>query len=44
MGKLFGFEFKWNPTKYKIQKEWLKTDENASFEIINRDNFLAFLT
>lgn len=41
-GKLFGFEFKWNPKKIKIQKEWLATYENASFEVINKDNFLEF--
>ena len=42
-GKLYGFEFKWNPKKIKIQKEWLRTYSNASFEVINRDNFLEWL-
>ncbi len=42
-GKLFGYEFKWSPKKHKIQKEWLNTYNNASFEVINRDNFLQFL-
>ena len=42
-GKLYGYEFKWNPKKTKIQKEWLNTYANASFEIINKDNFLAWL-
>jgi predicted AAA+ superfamily ATPase len=42
-GKLYGYEFKWNPKKLKIQKEWLATYSNASFEIINKDNFLEFL-
>ncbi len=42
-GKLYGFEFKWNPKKIKIQKEWLSTYSNASFEVINRDNFLEWL-
>ncbi len=42
-GKLYGFEFKWSPKKTKIQKEWLNTYSNASFEIINRDNFLGWL-
>ncbi len=42
-GKLFGFEFKWSPRKVKIQKEWLRTYQNATFEIINKDNFLGFL-
>lgn len=43
-GKLFGYEFKWNPKKIKVQKEWLNTYENASFEVIHKDNFLQFLT
>ena len=43
-GKLFGYEFKWNPKKKKIQKEWLATYSNASFEIIDRENFLPFIT
>jgi predicted AAA+ superfamily ATPase len=42
-GKLYGFEFKWNPAKAKVQHEWLKTYTNASFEIVNRDNFLGFV-
>ena len=42
-GKLYGYEFKWNPKKVKIQKEWLNTYANASFDIINKDNFLAWL-
>jgi len=42
-GKLYGYEFKWNPKKIKIQKEWLATYSNANFEIINKDNFLAWL-
>ena len=42
-GKLFGYEFKWSPRKHKIQKEWLATYANASFEIINKENFLTWL-
>jgi len=42
-GELFGFEFKWNPKKIKIQKEFLKTYSNASFEVIHHDNFMAFV-
>ena len=43
-GKLFGFEFKWSTKKNKIQKEWLDTYKNADFKIINKENFLDFLT
>ncbi|MEA3317960.1 MAG: ATP-binding protein [Bacteroidota bacterium] len=43
-GKLFGYEFKWNPKKIKIQQVWLDTYNNASFDIINKDNILEFVT
>jgi len=43
-GKLFGYEFKWKVKNTKIQQEWLNTYDNASFEIINKENFLQFLT
>ena len=43
-GKLFGYEFKWRNKKNKIQKEWLETYKNSSFEIIHKDNFLHFVT
>ena len=42
-GKLFGYEFKWSTKNNKIQQEWLNTYKNASFEIINKENFLAFI-
>jgi len=42
-GKLYGYEFKWNPKKIKIQQVWLDTYENASFEVVNRDNFMEYV-
>lgn len=42
-GRLFGYEFKWSTKNKKIQQEWLDTYENASFEIINKENFLSFI-
>ena len=42
-GKLYGYEFKWNPRKLKVQKEWLATYPNSTFEVIHRDNFLEFI-
>ena len=42
-GKLYGYEFKWNPSKVKIQKEWLKTYPNAEFKVIHRENFPDFV-
>ncbi len=43
-GKLFGYEFKWKVKNTKIQQEWLNTYDNASFEVINKENFLQFIT
>ncbi len=43
-GKLFGYEIKWNPNrKTKAPKVWLSTYEEASFEVINQDNYLDWL-
>jgi predicted AAA+ superfamily ATPase len=42
-GMLFGYEFKWNTKKTKIQQVWLDTYENSSFEIVSRDNFMEFV-
>ncbi|PCI95521.1 AAA family ATPase [Candidatus Aerophobetes bacterium] len=43
-GKLFGYEFKWNHTKAKAPKLWLDTYPNASFECINKANYLEFIS
>ena len=43
-GKLFGYEFKWKVKNTKIQQEWLNTYDNASFEVIHKENFLQFIT
>lgn len=42
-GKLFGFEFKYNPKKVKLPQEFLNTYPNASIEIINKENYLDFI-
>lgn len=42
-GQLSGFEFKWSPKKVKIQKEWLATYPNATFEVVHQDNFMSFV-
>jgi len=42
-GKLFGFEFKYGTKKIKPPKLWLETYENASWEVINSENFLGFV-
>ena len=39
-GKLFGYECKWSANKIpKAPKEWLESYSNASYQIVNRDNF-----
>jgi len=43
-GRLFGFEFKWGNKKAKAPKTWLDTYANASYQLVNRDNFLEFVT
>jgi hypothetical protein len=43
-GRLYGYEFKYNKTA-KAPKTWIQTyaNEQASFECINKDNFLNFV-
>lgn len=44
-GKLFGYECKWSTKKkVKAPPDWQKTYKNASFEIINPENYLNFIT
>lgn len=42
-GHLFGYEFKWRSGPKKAPSTWLKTYDNASYQLINRDNFLEFV-
>jgi len=43
-GKLFGYEIKWSADKTpKAPKVWLETYNNASYEVINQDNYLDFI-
>jgi predicted AAA+ superfamily ATPase len=42
---LSAFEIKWNPdTKVRIPKQWEKAYGAARFVVINRDNYLDFIT
>lgn len=44
-GKLSAYEFKWNVRKkVKAPGAWSKAYPEASFETINRDNYLGFIT
>ena len=42
-GRLFGFEFKWTSKKARVPKTWLETYDNASFQLVNQNNFLEFV-
>ncbi len=42
-GKLHAYEFKWNTKIPKPPKTWLETYKNATFDYVNRDNFLDFV-
>ncbi len=43
-GRLFGYEIKWGKAKLRPPKEWLSAYPEASFEIINRENYLEFIS
>jgi predicted AAA+ superfamily ATPase len=43
-GRLYGYEFKWSEKKTKAPDAWIRTYGNAAFEIINRKNYLDFVT
>lgn len=43
-GKLFGYEFKYGAVKARAPHTWLKEYKNSNFELINRDNYLSFIT
>lgn len=43
-GDLYAYEFKWNPKKKaKIPASWGKAYPDASFEVINSDDYLDFI-
>ncbi len=44
-GKLYGYEIKWNDKKkVKEPKLWKETYDNAEFKVINKENYLEFVT
>ncbi len=43
-GKLFGFEFKWNAKNKKPPQMWHDTYPEASWKVIDRLNYLDFVT
>lgn len=42
-GSLFGYEFKWKEKKVKIPTQWKSAYPDASFELINTNNFSEWL-
>jgi uncharacterized protein len=42
-GKLYGFEFKWSKDNAKQPKLWMETYPQATYEIINKENYLNFI-
>jgi len=42
-GKLFGYEFKWSQGKSKPPALWLDSYPEATYQIINRENYLEFV-
>jgi hypothetical protein len=43
-GKLYGYEFKWNHKDVKAPKEWIEEYDSSEFEVIDKENFLDFVT
>ncbi|KUG23064.1 atpase [hydrocarbon metagenome] len=43
-GRLFGYEMKWGKAKPRPPKIWESAYPESSFELINRENYLKFIT
>jgi len=43
-GYLYGYEIKWGNRTKKVPKDWINAYENASYEVINKENYLNFIT
>lgn len=43
-GQMRAYEFKWKEAKAKIPKAFAKTYPEATFSVINQENYLAFIT
>lgn len=42
-GKLFGYEFKWKDMKVKTPSQWINAYPEATFEVVNSNNFKEWL-
>jgi uncharacterized protein len=43
-GNLTGFEFKWTESKTKIPRQFVDAYDHSEFQVINRENYLDFIT
>lgn len=43
-GKLYGYEIKWGNKPVKEPELWRQTYKEAEYEVINKDNYLDFIT
>lgn len=43
-GRLYGYEIKWGKKRLGIPKDWLNTYNNAEYTVIDKTNFLEFIT
>jgi uncharacterized protein len=43
-GKLYGYEIKWSNKKNKPPKEWLETYTGSQYSLINKTNYLKFIS
>ena len=44
-GKLFGYEFKWSDkSKVKPPRAWTRAYPQAEFQVIDRNNYLKFIS
>jgi predicted AAA+ superfamily ATPase len=43
-GKLFGYEMKWGAAHAKPPREWLEAYPNATWQLINRQNYLELIS
>ena len=43
-GKLFAYEMKWGKKMPNVPSAWRETYTNSEFKVINRDNYLEFIT
>jgi hypothetical protein len=43
-GTLYGYEMKWGKGKNKPPADWIKTYRNAKYQVINKNNYLSFIS